>query len=244
MTRCRIPDSCERYKIDIGIFDPKDESFLPRTVKQRDICVHIHKNHYCGIWKKNRKKSLLIKVDEIDINFKYVKNKINKNNLKQRIRYRFRKRETIDQLENVFVFDLETWNDQEFAEAYAAGLDDVNRLRYRWNRELTSDELMIERENVFIFDGSKRKFVMDMFKFISENYKGDERTYIDRDGDELVSSYRLFLVAHNSAGFDSWVALNSLGKEIIEIKLIKTARGLISLSFRCGFCYSSSTSIR
>ena len=43
-----------------------------------------------------------------------------------------------------------------------------------------------------------------------------------------------FSVAHNSSGFDSWVVLNSLVEEITELKIIKTARGLISLSFRCG----------
>ena len=74
-----------------------------------------------------------------------------------------------------------------------------------------------------------------MLKYISENYEGDERTYIDKDGDELVSSYRILLVAHISSGFDSWVVLNSLVKEITDLKIIKTARGLISLSFRCGY---------
>ena len=122
----------------------------------------------------------------------------------------------IDQLENVFVFDLETYNDQDFAEAYAAGLYDVNRLRDRWDRHLTPDELVIEVENVTVLDSSNGNRVMDMLKYISENYKGDEGTYIDRDGDEIVSSYRLLLVAHNSSGFDSWVVLNSLVKEITE----------------------------
>ena len=76
---------------------------------------------------------------------------------------------------------------------------------------------------------------MNMLKYISENYEGDERTYIDKDGDEIVSSYRLLLVAHNSSGFDSWVVLNSLIKEITtDLKIIKTARGLISISFQCG----------
>ena len=51
----------------------------------------------------------------------------------------------------------------------------------------------------------------------------------------MISSYRLLLVAHNSSGFDSWVVLNSLIKKITDLKIIKTARGLISLSFRCGF---------
>ena len=74
-----------------------------------------------------------------------------------------------------------------------------------------------------------------MLQYISENYEGDERMYIDEDGEEIVSSFRLLLVAHNSSGFDSWVVLNSLVKDITDLKIIKTARGLISLSFRCGF---------
>ena len=234
MARCRIPEFCKRYKIDIGIYDLNSQRILPQTVKQKDICVYIHKNHYCVIWKKNRKDSLLNGVNEIDKNFKYIKNKINEENLKQRIRYRFPKHETKDHLKNVFVFDLETHNDQEFAEANAAGLYDVNRLRDKWDRDLTPDELVIERKNVLIFDASNGNCVMNMLKYISENYDGDERTYIDKDGDEIISSYRLLFVAHNSPGFDSWVVLNSLVKEITELKIIKTARGLISLSFRCG----------
>ena len=235
MPRCRIPEFCKRYKIDIGVYDLNNGRILPRTVNQKNICVYIHKNHYCVIWKKNRRDSLLNGVDEIDKNFKYVKNKMNEKNLKQRIRYRFPKHETTDQLENVFVFDLETYNDQEFAETYTAGLYDVNRLKDKWDRDLTPDELVIERENVTVFDASNGNCVMNMLKYISENYDGDERTYIDKDGDEIVSSYRLLLVAHNSSGFDSWVVLNSLVKEITDLKIIKTARGLISLSFRCGF---------
>ena len=235
MTQCRIPEFCKRYKRDIGINDDKSKRILPRTVKQKDKCVYLHKKQYCVIWKKNRNDSLLIGVNEIERNFKYVKNKTNENNLRQRFCYIFPKHETIDELENVFVFDLETHNDQEFAEAYAAGLYDVNRLRGKWGRDLTSDELIIERENVTLFDASKGNCVMNMLKYISKNYEGDERTYIDKDEDEIVSSYRLLLVAHNSSGFDSWVVLNSLVEEITELKIIKTARGLISSSFRCGF---------
>ena len=234
MTRCKIPEFCTRYKIDVGIYDLNSKRILPRNVKQKNMCVHIHKNHYCVIWKKNRKDSLLNGVKEIETNFRYVKNETNENKLKRRIRYRFPKLETIDQLENVFVFDLETHNDEEFAETYAAGLYDVNRLRDKWDRDLTGDELVLEKQNVTVFDASKGNCVMNMLKYISENYEGDERTCIDKDGDEIVSSYRLLLVAHNSSGFDSWVVLNSSIKEITDLKIIKTARGLISLSFRCG----------
>ena len=234
MARCRIPEFCKRYKIDIGIYDLNSKRILPWTVKQKNICVHIHKNHYSVIWKKNREDFLLNGLQEIKNNFKYVKNIINENNLKQRILYRFPKHETIDQLENVFVFDLELHKDQKFVEAYAAGLYDVNRFRDSWHRDLTSNELIIERKHVDVFDASNGNCITDMLKYFSENYDGDERTYIDKDGDEIISSYRLLLVAHNSSGFDSWVVLNSLVKEITDLKIIKTARGLISLSFRCG----------
>ena len=49
MPRCRIPEFCKRYKIDIGIYDLNNGRILPRTVKQKNICVYIHKNHYCVI---------------------------------------------------------------------------------------------------------------------------------------------------------------------------------------------------
>ena len=242
MARCRTPEFCKRYEIGIGIYGVNSKRILPWTVKQKNICVHIHRNHYCVIWKKNRKDFLLnvqelyvqVRVQELENNFKYVKNIINENNLKQRRLYRFPKHETKNQLENVFVFDFETHNEQEFAEAYAAGLYDVNRLRDRWHRDLTPDELVIERKHVTVFDASNGNCVMNKLKYISKNYEGDERTYIDKDGDEIVSSYRLLLVAHNSSGFDSWVVLNSLIKGITDLKFMKTARGSISLSFRCG----------
>ena len=89
---------------------------------------------------------------------------MNENNFKQRLRYRFPKHETMDQLENVFEFDLETHNDQELAEAYAAGLYDVNRLRGKWDRDLTTDDLVMEKENVTVFDGFNGIPVMNMLK--------------------------------------------------------------------------------
>ena len=55
-------------------------------------------------------------MEEICRVFNFVKNILNEKNLKQRIRYRFPKHETIDHLENVFVSDLETVNCQEFAD--------------------------------------------------------------------------------------------------------------------------------
>ena len=70
----------------------------------------------------------------------------------------------IDQLEKVFVFDLETHYNQEFAEQYAAGLYVVNRSQDRWNRDLTPDEIVTEKDNVIVFDGSNESPVMTMLK--------------------------------------------------------------------------------
>ena len=75
---------------------------------------------------------------------------------------------------------------------------------------------------------------MNLLKYISDNYEGDERTYNNKDGVEIGSWYRPLLVTHNSSGFDSWLVLSFLVEEITELKIIKTARSLISLSFRCG----------
>ena len=96
--------------------------------------------------------------------------------MSQRVRYRFLKYETIDQLENVFVFDLETYNGQEVPEAFAAGLHDVNRLEDRWDRSLTREEMEIERKYVIVFVKSCENCLMEMLKFVSENYEDHERT--------------------------------------------------------------------
>ena len=95
-----------------------------------------------------------------------MKNKINEDNLSQRIRFKFPKHEIIDQLENMFVFNLETYNDQAFAEAYAAGLYGVNRLRDRWDREKNSEEIQTQRKYV-VSNKSCGNPVMNMLKFFS-----------------------------------------------------------------------------
>ena len=63
---------------------------------------------------------------------------------------------------------------------------------------------------------------MNMLKYISKNYEGDQKTYFDKDGVEIVSSYRRLLVANNSSCLDRWIVPNSLAKEITELKIIKT----------------------
>ena len=62
---------------------------------------------------------------------------------------------------------------------------------------------MTEKYKVTVFVGSNENPVINMLKYISQNYEGDERTYICSAGVEIVSSCRLSLVGHNASGFDS-----------------------------------------
>ena len=49
------------------------KKLLPMSVKQKDICEYIHKNHFRVLWKNNERDALLIAVEEIDRILKYVK---------------------------------------------------------------------------------------------------------------------------------------------------------------------------
>ena len=70
---CIIPELTEKYKVDVGIYDPKSKRILPRSVRQRNKCLYISKTHYCVIWKNTTKIVLLNGVEEIDKNFEYIK---------------------------------------------------------------------------------------------------------------------------------------------------------------------------
>ena len=55
---------------------------------------------------------------------------------------------------------------------------------------------------------------MNMPKYNSANWDRDKKKYIDKDGDEIVSSCRFLLVAHTAIGFDRWVVVNSSVEKI------------------------------
>ena len=67
----------------------------------------------------------------------------------------------------------------------------MNGLQEWWDRDLTLQIIETERKNFFYFDKYCGNSIMNMPKFISENYEREERTYIKKVGVEIVSSYRL-----------------------------------------------------
>ena len=55
MTPCRIPEFCERYRVEIGIYDLKCKRILPMIVNERNICLNFHKHHNIVNWKKKKR---------------------------------------------------------------------------------------------------------------------------------------------------------------------------------------------
>ena len=127
MTHCSVPKFRERFKVESRNTTQQEKRIFPMSVKERDNCLYIQKNRYCVNWKATRK-NLLVNEVEVEAIFEDNKNKLNEDNFSRRNCYQFPKSERIDQLDNIFVFISETHNDQEFAEAYAAGLYNVNCL--------------------------------------------------------------------------------------------------------------------
>ena len=58
-----------------------------------------------------------------------------------------------------------------------------------------------------------------------------------------ISSYKYQFVGHNAIGFDNYIVLNSLPKSHTSVKIIKTSRELVKLSFRAGSVYEDDREI-
>ena len=247
MTSAKIQPFCKKHNINLGVYNPKQQEILPRSVTERRICLFIHENHFCVIW-KTVKTNFTDAIKELKKNFEYQTNHIIDNILKQVVEYKFPISNEKDCLFAVFSFDLETVNVpyQEFCETYAAGCYHLHRLRECYNGDLTEEELEIERQHVHIFDrANNNNPVLDMIKYIIANYKGKPKYFKDKNGEFKISSYRYQLIGHNASGFDNAIVLNSLPKEYTDknMKIIKTSRGFLKLSFRVGTVYENNKEI-
>ena len=239
MTSAKIQPFCKKYDINLGIYNINQKEILPRSVTERRLCLIIHENHFCVIW-KTKKTSFTNAIKELEDNFKYEANQISDNILKQVQEYKFPISNEKDCLYAVFAFDLETANVdyKQYCVPYASGCYHLNRLKECYNGNLSEDELKIERVNVHIFDYKNKNPVMDMINFIVKNYKGKPKFFKDKDGNYKISCYKYQLIAHNASGFDNVIVLNSLPKTYFP-KIIHTSRGILKLSFRVGYMSSN-----
>ena len=54
MTSAKIQPFCKKYNINLGVYNINQQEILPRTVTERRICLYIHENHLCLIWKTKK----------------------------------------------------------------------------------------------------------------------------------------------------------------------------------------------
>ena len=197
--------------------------------------------------RKTEKTNFTDAIKELEKNFEYQPNHITDNFLKQVVEYKFPISNEKDCLFAVFSFDFETVNVpyQEICETYVAGCYHLNRLKESYNGDLTEEELEIERQHFHIFDRANKNPVLDMIKYLTTNYKGQPKYFKDKNGEFKISSYRYQLIGHKASGFDNAIVLNSLAKEQTDenMKIIKTSRGFLKLSFRVGTVYEDGEEI-
>ena len=198
MLRSRIPIFCKRYNIAIGFWCKNKKRIMPQRCTERNKCLYLHNPHYCVIWKENENDSLSNAAKEVEDNFKYIKNKINNTSLKNVVKYKFPFKEKYNELDNVFIFDIETANIDDKAVPYAIGLYDLSRLKYRYKKDLTINEIEIEREHVIKFKAYNGNPVTQMIEYINKNYTGDKVIHKNKSGANVVKSYKTTLVAHNA----------------------------------------------
>ena len=132
--------------------------------------------------------------------------------------------------------DLETCNVDysEYCESYAAGVNHPIYLYWCFNGNLDKKELAIERSKVHVFDRENGKPVLNFIDFNTSNYKSKPKKVINKYGKQVLSSYKYQMFGHNASIFDIYIVLNSIPSSYKCIKIIKTSRGLIKLSFNAG----------
>ena len=81
-----------------------------RTFRQKNNCLYLHKNHFCVLWKLNRRTNFLDAVAEIENNLGYEETQINDNKLKQVVEYNFPISYEMNCLLGAFDFNLKTCN--------------------------------------------------------------------------------------------------------------------------------------
>ena len=88
MTLARIQPFCKKNNIDIGIYKQNEKRILPRTVTDKSKALFLYKNHFCVIWISNAI-NFSKAVEEIELNFKTINNKVTDINVNKFTEYKF-----------------------------------------------------------------------------------------------------------------------------------------------------------
>ena len=188
------------------IINRNERKILPKNILQKeDKLLYLYKNHFCVLWISNGI-NFSKAVEELELNFKYVNNKVTDANVNKFTEYKFNPKKIDSQLNNVIVYDIETYNkeraipyetynheEEKRAIPYAIGFYPVSKIVSKWNRDLTQTEIDKCLNDISIFEGEN--CVPDMFKRL-QLFKGEPR-YIIKNGKSTKAEYELKMISHN-----------------------------------------------
>ena len=93
-------------------------------------------------------------------------------------------------------------------------------MKDEYNKELTREEILEERENLIKFNAFNGNPFMQMVRYLNENYEGDRVFHTDKCRTNIVKSYNITLIAHNASGFDRYLVIYNLDKNITSLKIV------------------------
>ena len=142
----------------------------------------------------------------------------------------------MDRLYSVLAFDLEFCNvkNSKNCESLAAGVYYLNSLYECFNGDLNQKELAFERSKDHAFDRKRGNPLSKTIDNVIIFFERNAKFITNRHGERILSSYKNQNVVQNASEFDNYNVLSSLPNSNKCIKIMKTSRGLIKLSFKAG----------
>ena len=107
MTSASVQPFHRKYNINIGCFDRT--RINPRNITERNTALKIHNNHFCFFWKSGGI-SFIQAIKELKQNSKVVDNILSDQHVKIHIKYEYKPEKVQTPLNNIIVYDLETFN--------------------------------------------------------------------------------------------------------------------------------------
>ena len=222
MTAARIQPFCRKHNINIGCYD--GFRVCPRNIRQRNIALKIHNNHFCLIWKSNGV-SFEKAIKELKDNFRVVDNVISDKHVKSFIKYEYKPKKVQSQLTNVVVYDIETFSTIKCV-TYANCIYRLSKISGKFYRDISEKEYQKCLNDCIVFKGLDN--INKMLDYVLQ-FKGEPK----RINNKIVK-YNLYLIAHKGSGFDSYIVLNNL-PQWRTFKLIKNGSGVVSLKIFNGY---------
>ena len=216
MTSNRVQPFCRKHNINIGCYN--GFRVCPRNIKQRNIALDIHKNHFCLIRKPDGV-SFDKAIKNLKDNFKLVDNVISDKHIKSYIKYKYKPKKVQSQLTNMIVYDIEAFNTIKCVPC-ANCIYGLSKISGKYYRDLSEKEYQKCLNDCIVFKGLDN--INKMLDYVLQ-FKGEPKRI-----NNTVVKYNLYLIAHKGSGFDSYVVLNNL-VQWRTVMLIKNGSGLVSL---------------